>query len=181
VTKKILSEEDRDLFRETVGNVRSVKNDKAYTYGQNKPKPFPRRPMAGPEENLALTLGEGAYGLSPVGAEDEISYVAQGIPKDSLVKLRQGYFVPEAEMDLHGLGSNDAKRELVKFLRDCVRSGYRCVHIVHGKGYRSEDQYPMLKNNINLWLRQHRDVQAFTSAAPKDGGAGAVYILLCLP
>jgi DNA-nicking Smr family endonuclease len=51
---------------------------------------------------------------------------------------------------------------------------------VHGKGYRSLDNQPVLKNNLNLWLRQHRDVQAFCSASPKDGGAGAVLVLLRL-
>jgi len=54
------------------------------------------------------------------------------------------------------------------------------VHIIHGKGYRSENSHPVLKNNLNQWLRQHRDVQAFCSASAKDGGAGAVLVLLHL-
>ncbi|MDD1606319.1 MAG: Smr/MutS family endonuclease, partial [Methylococcaceae bacterium] len=53
-------------------------------------------------------------------------------------------------------------------------------HIVHGKGHRSPDNYPIIKNNLNVWLRQHKDVQAFCSATPKNGGTGAVVVLLQL-
>jgi hypothetical protein len=38
----------------------------------------------------------------------------------------------------------------------------------------------VLKNDINIWLRQHQEVQAFCSTAQKDGGAGAVFVLLRL-
>jgi len=36
----------------------------------------------------------------------------------------------------------------------------------------------VIKNKVNSWLRQHQDVLAFHSAMPKDGGNGAVYVLL---
>ncbi len=97
-----------------------------------------------------------------------------------LKKLRKGQFGVNAEIDLHGLNSNDAKRQLLNFLHDSVEDGSRCVHIVHGKGYRSEGNHPVLKNNLNLWLRQHQNVQAFCSATPKNGGNGAVFVLLQL-
>ena len=31
---------------------------------------------------------------------------------------------------------------------------------------------------LDRWLRRHRDVLAFCSARPVDGGTGAVYVLL---
>ncbi len=84
----------------------------------------------------------------------------------------------QGEIDLHGLNGAAAKQQLVNFLQASISAGHRCVHIIHGKGYRSQDDHPILKNNINRWLRQHKDVQAFCSAAPRHGGAGAVYVLL---
>ena len=83
-------------------------------------------------------------------------------------------------MDLHGLTSQQAKQQLVRFLHDCVQDGCRCVHIVHGKGYRSENSHPVLKNSLNQWLRQYPDVQAFCSASQREGGTGAVLVLLRL-
>ncbi len=35
-----------------------------------------------------------------------------------------------------------------------------------------------LKTHVNSWLRQHRDVLAFVSAPEKQGGTGAVLVLL---
>ena len=36
----------------------------------------------------------------------------------------------------------------------------------------------MLKTAVNLWLRRHLEVMAFTSAKAIDGGTGALYVLL---
>lgn len=60
-------------------------------------------------------------------------------------KMRRGHYGLDAELDLHGLTSAEAKRELVKFLHFCEQDGCRCVRIIHGKGYRSENNLPVLK------------------------------------
>jgi DNA-nicking Smr family endonuclease len=39
----------------------------------------------------------------------------------------------------------------------------------------------VLKQKLNLWLRQREEVLAFTSAPRHDGGTGAAYILLRNP
>jgi len=52
------------------------------------------------------------------------------------------------------------------------------VRIIHGKGYGSREQAPVLKNSLNSWLRQHPDVLAFSSTRPEHGGTGAVHVLL---
>ena len=80
----------------------------------------------------------------------------------------------------HGLSRAQAQQQLLKFLHLSSQNGWRCVRIIHGKGYRSPDNQPILKNSVNQWLRQHRDVLAFCSAKPADGGTGAVYVLLKL-
>ena len=95
-----------------------------------------------------------------------------------LKKLRKGYFSIEAELDLHGLTSREAKQHFSDFLRNCTERCLRCVHIIHGKGYRSFNNTPVLKNKLNIWLKHYPAVLAFCSANPADGGTGAVYILL---
>ncbi|MGZ8137273.1 MAG: Smr/MutS family protein [Methylococcaceae bacterium] len=177
MAKKIPSSEDSDLFRHTIGEVNKVKNDKVLFTAENKPKPYPKRHATSIDDSLADVT---ATDITTVGIEDILSFVAFDAPKNILKQLRQGYFSVDAEIDLHGLNSNEAKRQLLIFLHNGVKDGCRCVHIVHGKGYRSPDNYPILKNNLNLWLRQHKDVQAFCSASPKDGGSGAVFVLLYL-
>jgi DNA-nicking Smr family endonuclease len=177
VAKKTLTSEDRDLFRHTIGKVHVINSDKVLLNKENKPKPYPRHLDIDVDGHL---IDSAATDIEKVGLEDSLSFIAPGLQNNVLKKLRRGFFGLDAEIDLHGLTSNTAKRQLLNFMQDCVETGCRCVHIVHGKGYRSADNHPVLKNNINLWLRQHKDVQAFCSAPPKDGGTGAVFVLLQL-
>ncbi|MDH5660200.1 MAG: Smr/MutS family endonuclease, partial [Gammaproteobacteria bacterium] len=61
---------------------------------------------------------------------------------------------------------------------ECKRNQKRYVRIIHGKGYRSEQKIPVLKTHVAYWLPQHRDVMAFSSAQARDGGTGALYVIL---
>ena len=168
---------DCDLFRQSVGHVHAVKSDKIVLEKEQKPKPFPKTQAVNKEDQL-VDFAE--MNFEKLGIEDSLNYTAPGLQKNVLKKLRKGYFGLDAEIDLHGLTSQEAKRQLLNFLHLCVEDGCRCVHIVHGKGFRSPDNYPVLKNNLNNWLRQHIDVQAFCSTPPKDGGTGAIFVLLQL-
>ena len=92
--------------------------------------------------------------------------------------MRKGQYAIRSELDLHGLTTTQAKRDLVIFLHQCRLRGERCVRIIHGKGYNSPNRRAILKSRLNVWLRQCEDVMAFCSAPVKDGGTGAVYVLL---
>ncbi|MGR9114308.1 MAG: Smr/MutS family protein [Gammaproteobacteria bacterium] len=175
--KKKPSQEDRELFRESVGKVRPIKSDKVILKSPRKPKPIPRTVHTDDPEHQ---LDRMVFVEEMLSLEDTLSFISPGLQKNVLKKLRRGYYGLDAEIDLHGLNSNEAKRQLLRFLNGCVEEGCRCVCIVHGKGYRSPDNHPVLKNNLNLWLRQHREVQAFCSAPPREGGTGAVFVLLHL-
>jgi DNA-nicking Smr family endonuclease len=175
VTKKNLLSDDSNLFRSTIGKVDAVKNDKVLLTEGTKPRPYPKSRLVNVEEPLIEEVG---IDVEELGLEDSVSFLAPGLQYNVLKKLRKGRYGLDAEIDLHGLTSAEAKHQLLHFLHNCIQEGCRCVHIVHGKGYRSADNLPVLKNNINLWLRRHKDVQAFCSAPPKDGGTGAVFVLL---
>lgn len=177
MAKKTLTSIDSDLFRQSVGDVRVVQSDKILLTTEQKPKPFPKPQAINTDDHL---IDFADMEFEKLGIEDSLSYSAPGLQKNVLKKLRKGYFGLDAEIDLHGLTSSEAKRQLLNFLHLCVEDGYRCVHIVHGKGFRSPDNHPVLKNNLNGWLRQHKDVQAFCSTPPKDGGTGAIFVLLQL-
>ena len=169
--------QDSDLFLKAIGKVIPVKSDKRSIVSSQKPKPYPRKKTPQYADKLTVTQTESVNALH---AEDTLSYTAPGLQKNVLKKMRRGHYGLSAELDLHGLTSAEAKRELVKFLYFCEQDGCHCVRIIHGKGYRSENNLPVLKNDLNIWLRQHQEVQAFCSTAQKDGGAGAVFVLLHL-
>ncbi len=177
MSKKTPDNNDIELFRLTVGKVNPVSSDKVQLKPKAKPKPFPQAKTDNFSEKFS---SDSFYDTEQLSHEDIMTFTAPGLQKNILKKLRKGYFGVHSELDLHGSTSKAAKQQLLQFLHFCVEDGVRCAHIIHGKGYRSSENFPVLKNNLNIWLRQHQDVQAFCSAPVRDGGAGAVYVLLRL-
>jgi DNA-nicking Smr family endonuclease len=113
-----------------------------------------------------------------IGGGDALSFQRAGVRTQVVRRLRRGLIPIEGELDLHGLSQTAARYQLAEFLTYSRNAGRRCVRIVHGKGYRSGARGPVLKAAVDLWLRRHLDVMAFTSARAIDGGTGAVYVLL---
>ena len=113
-----------------------------------------------------------------VSGEEFIFYAHAGLQLKTQKKLRQGKVPIEDHLDLHGLNIDEARNTLLEFIDFAQKQQIRCVLLVHGKGYRAEAQHPVLKNKVNNWLRQHPGILGFSSAQPKDGGTGAVYILI---
>jgi len=64
------------------------------------------------------------------------------------------------------------------FISEVRNRGLRCIRIIHGKGYGSSNQGPVIKPLVNQWLRKKAEILAFCSARPVDGGTGAVYVLV---
>ena len=177
MAKKTLSAEDSALFRQTVGKVKALESETLILSSDKKPKPYPQEKPLKVKNSFE---DEKNIDIEKLYQEDSISFIAPGLQKNVLKKLRKGYFGFDASIDLHGLTSQEAKHQLSRFLHCSVEDGCRCVHIIHGKGYRSPNNQPVLKNDINVWLRLHKDVLAFCSTPPKDGGTGAVFVLLKL-
>ena len=125
-------------------------------------------------------LADTAVELTTAGASgaDAASFQRGGVRTQVMRRLRRGLYPIEAELDLHGLTQVAARESLADFLAYSRAAGRRCVRIIHGKGYRSGARGPVLKVAVDLWLRRHLDVMAFTSARALDGGTGAVYVLL---
>jgi len=154
--------------------------------GIAKPRSHARRrkPARGDAENLdelmPLVATPDAAAATQVFAAGgaTLSFQRAGLAKQVMRRLRRGLYPTEDELDLHGLNQTAARDRLADFIarsRDC---GRRCVRVIHGKGYRSGARGPVLKTAVDLWLRRHMDVMAFTSARAIDGGSGAVYVLL---
>ena len=93
-------------------------------------------------------------------------------------QLRAGQLTLDAELDLHGMTIPIAHQELAEFIYQCRLERIRCIRIIHGKGWGSKDNQPVLKTKLNAWLQQEENVLAFCSTSIEAGGAGAVFVLL---
>jgi DNA-nicking Smr family endonuclease len=164
------------LFRESVADAEPMELDQA--------EPYRRRPPPHPIEQPAyLSEQEDQAHLSETEVEchDYLEFARPGVQKRLFSDLQRGYIQVDLELDLHGLTAAYARQILDEFLRDCARLGVRCARIIHGKGYRSGEGQPVLKRKVNYWLRLYDEVLAFCSATRRDGGTGAVYVLLRNP
>ena len=110
--------------------------------------------------------------------DDVLFFSRAGIQQKVQKKLRRGEFPIEEELDLRGYTVNEAKTAIQDFLYECKRQHIRYIRIIHGKGYRSDQKIPVLKTHVAYWLPQLSNVLAFSSALPKDGGTGAIYVIL---
>ena len=175
-TDKTGKTDDTALFRDAVGEVRPVSAKRLHLTG---PRPRARARFTRMDEAsvLAESLTGGPEHLE-VEAGEELSYLRPGVTPAVLRKLRRGGYAVQAEMDLHGLTSNEARTALREFMAECLTLDLRCVRIIHGKGLRSGDRGPVLKTSVNRWLRQWNEVLAFCSAPRRDGGTGAIYVLI---
>jgi DNA-nicking Smr family endonuclease len=98
-----------------------------------------------------------------------------------LKDLRRGHFSVQAHLDLHGATRAQARDLLENFIRHSLVEGFGCVRIIHGRGQHSETGQAVLKEHVQKWLdsrRLSRHVVAYTSARLRDGGGGALYVLL---
>jgi DNA-nicking Smr family endonuclease len=99
----------------------------------------------------------------------------------ALRRLRRGLLPIDGRLDMHGMMLQEARAQLELFLRTMRARGERCVLVIHGKGEHSPNGSGVLRGEISAWLSQgssSEHVAAFASAQARDGGEGAVYVLL---
>ncbi|HTW51766.1 MAG TPA: Smr/MutS family protein [Stellaceae bacterium] len=101
-----------------------------------------------------------------------------GIDRANAERLRRGRHEIEARLDLHGMTQAEAYRALGAFIRASRANGKRCVLVITGRGSVGAG---VLKDAVPRWLdepefRPH--MLAIATAQPRDGGSGALYIML---
>jgi DNA-nicking Smr family endonuclease len=172
-----IDEEDRRLFRRSMGDVKPLQCEHA-VLPRKKPSPWRLRKDGRDGVTVSSDLPvSDQLELEVAEAGDVLRFTRSGVQPKWLLRLRRGELRVETELDLHGATVEATRHRLGVFLADAGARGLRCVRIIHGKGYRST-QTPVLKNVLNLWLRQIPHVLAFCSAPPGGGGTGAVLVLL---
>jgi DNA-nicking Smr family endonuclease len=138
---------------------------------QPRPSPARRRKPADPPAPIAL----------PVLADRN----APGLDRASAERLKRGKYSIDARLDLHGMTQDMAHRALDSFIGGAAKEGLRCVIVITGKGLRGGAEGTadtgILRNAVPRWLNEANlrpKVLAFTTAQPRDGGGGALYVLL---
>ncbi len=170
-------ENEAELFKKAVKNARPLNTDVPFTE-KTYPKPIARQFIRDEKQALVDSLSDGYISPHDVETGEELLYLRAGQSPSVLTKLRRGFWVIQAKIDLHGLVSDEARAYVAEFIADCKKNNIRCVRIVHGKGLGSRNREPVLKHKLRNWLMQKDEVIAYAQAKPEDGGSGAVIVLL---
>jgi len=134
-------------------------------------------PTVGQRPRATMPVASPPSTLDDDGIGTEEGYVAPGVDRRELRKLKRGDYVAGDVLDLHGQTAAEAVANVKKFI-DSRRNRHRCVSIVHGRGLHSKGNVSVLKTRVREYLRRHPAVLAYADAPRKVGGNGAVYVLL---
>ncbi|MBZ0230841.1 MAG: Smr/MutS family protein [Deltaproteobacteria bacterium] len=162
-----VSPEDEALFLQAIDGATPLA-------GRDRVRPTPQKSavvvpsVLPPRRTLTLDTDDG-----------RVSGRAEGVNRAQVSALRAGKVRVEATLDLHGDTVSVARPRLEKFLSDAARDRRRCVLVIHGKGLHS-DGVAVLRDAVWSALAGELSglVQAFTIAAPADGGEGATAIMV---
>ena len=168
------AEKDED-FRRAVADAQPLEAPRKVVRAR-RPAPVPQQRLRDERAVLDESLGPASLD-DALDSGNELSYLAEGLRRDVLRKLRRGHWVVEDELDLHGMNRQVAALSVSQFLNGCRKRRVRCVRIVHGKGRGSLNREPVLKGLLRKWLLRE-EVLAFSQAPAAQGGAGAVLVLL---
>jgi DNA-nicking Smr family endonuclease len=175
---------EANIFQTALGGVKRMPASDRYV-PPSVPKPValetaPKRKLTQAEDDAAV-LRESLSDLFEVDhyLEDDpaLNYSAPGVGPDVMKKMRKGHWPVQDELDLHGMNRDQARDALGDFLTKAQLRNHRCVCVIHGRGFGSRGQEPVLKSMVHSWLVQ-KGVVAFCQARNNEGGEGALIVLL---
>ncbi len=94
------------------------------------------------------------------------------------------------KLDLHGFSLEQANLEVKKFINTAFENGYKKILIITGKGTRSHakenpylsEKLSVLKHSVPEFIKGDKEllnkIKKISNASPREGGDGALDILL---
>jgi DNA-nicking Smr family endonuclease len=169
---------DDEDFRKALVGVAPLAGPRRRELRKDPPTPRARQTERDEQAALAESLRGPQSADDAMDSGEELVYLRDGMSPQILRKLRRGHWVVEDTLDLHGMNRVQAAASVADFVRRCVRRRIRCVRIVHGKGLGSLNREPVLKGKLHKWLTPRDEVLAYCQAPAREGGSGAVLVLL---
>lgn len=173
-------QDDHDLFHQAMQDTRPLDQSHHKPYQPEKKFKKTNQPTEYFHNNREINVID--YSMIDkdnwVDGNKSVSFSRSGISNKTLEQLKSSKLRFDAELDLHHHSGASALAVLSDFIKTCVSHGCRVVRVIHGKGYKSQFDKPILKNLVIDDLHKNLFVLAYHSARPQDGGTGALNILL---
>jgi DNA-nicking Smr family endonuclease len=185
--RALASRGDLDLWRTAMRDVTPLREHQGSPLVIEAPLPEVSEPVPSPKQRRTPAKGAKPGPELPVIG----GHHPPGLDRSSAERLKRGKYDIEARIDLHGMTQDKAHRALTDFIARSAHDGLRCVLVITGKGLRKlsgdgvgrvrPDDLGILRNAVPRWLNEpptRARILAFGAAQPKDGGSGALYVLL---
>ncbi len=183
-----LSQEDRDLWRHVTRDAKPLKKRAPAPRAAPEPKaeaPVPEPEAPAPKTAKPAPIKRAAPRPAPPApvkpAAPALAHGrAAGVDRRSAQRLTRGQLPVEAALDLHGHTQDQAHAALERFLSEAQARGLRCVLVITGKGT-TKEAGGVLRGQVPRWLNESANrarILAFDYAQSKDGGLGALYVLI---
>ncbi len=163
---------DSSEFKKAFAGVKPLKRHKRVAHKAPAPAPVPHQRRRDEAAVLAESMESTLEIDDMLETGEELSYLRDGMARETLRKLRRGHWSVQDGIDLHGMTRLQASAVVAEFLEHSAVHGLRCVRIVHGKGL------GILKGKLGKWLPQRQEVLAYCQAPAHEGGGGALLVLL---
>ncbi len=166
-------DESAALWRQITGTVKPLKR-RSGTGRPTAPEiSVPRPGATGEKKTPPAMKRRGAVRPTPPQSP-LVAGAAPGMDKRTAARLRRGQIAIEGRIDLHGMTQQEAHANLSGFIESSAAARRRCVLVITGKS-------GVLRGVVPKWLDQQPNrsrIISFTPATPRDGGEGALYVLL---
>jgi len=173
-------ESDDKLFETAMNAIEQI----AWKHDPHLSTKLPRVPAIDREAEDRRLMQEAMNEEVPLVIPDHPEYIEGWIGvagKQYLPHLRNGLYSVQGQIDLHGMNQAEAQTAVEEYIIRMSRFRPCCIKIIHGRGINSPYDRAILKESLQRFLstrRMSRYVLAYASAAPRDGGVGAAYVLL---
>ncbi len=162
--------EDSALFRQAMRGVKPL----------DRVKP-PKIPAPPKRETATIPPSPRPAAVLPKAMKHLEIGKSTGLDRATFEKLKRGQMAIEAQLDLHGQTQDEAHRDLSAFIARAQAQGKRLALVITGKGREGKG---VLRESVPRWLNEpalRGRVLALSPAQPRDGGSGALYVLLRRP
>lgn len=172
---------DDSLFFQAMQGVEQISGAGRQIQPPPPPMPEPGDEDGDPEAKLMRQAMLGSVEFELELCEEYMHGYVRGLDSKIFQQLKAGRLSSEGHLDLHGQNADQARDSLLFFMRESYLAGRRMVVVIPGRGKNSPRGLSVLRQELQTWLTREplrRIVLAFCTAQPKDGGAGALYVLL---
>lgn len=177
---RAVNRDEADLFALAMREAKPLRQERAKRAPPDDVAPAERAETAPAVVRVGRRLERG-----PVRTTDKLPELktgaSPGVDKRTAARLKRGQLAIDGRIDLHGMTQAKAHRALEGFLTASQGAGKRCVLVITGKGLRPTGETGVLRNLVPRWMNApaiRGRVLSFCTAQPRDGGTGALYVLL---